>query len=77
MSEKNSEFNIFVDGLASNVKTPEQIIDKRLLGILIEETQGLLENMNANPHKFENWHKQVVKNNIRGLKLIQQGLGYE
>lgn len=77
MSGKDSEFDKFTNELVENIKTSEQIIDKGLLKMLIEDTEGLLGNISANPYKFENWHIMVIKNNLRALKLINQRLGYE
>lgn len=58
-------------------KIPEQIIDRKVLETLIEETEGLYENICVNSHKFEPWHKQVVGHNLKALRLINQRLGYE
>lgn len=77
MKEKGGEFYKVVDKLAESIKVPGQIIDRRVLQTLIEETEELFDNICANPYKFEVWHKKVVSNNLRALRLINQRLGYE
>jgi hypothetical protein len=57
--------------------TSDQIISKVALTELIRETEMLLEDMYQNSDKFQPWHRRVVGDNLRTLRMISRRLGYK
>lgn len=74
-----SKFDKAVSELAENIKTPEQIISKRTLASLIEETEELYQQVRRSrtPPQWESWQLKVIGDNLRELRKINQKLGYE
>lgn len=72
-----SEFDKTVDDLAEDLKMSELIISKVALAETIQEMEMLLQDMYQNTHKFQPWHKRVVGDSLRTLKMIKRKLDYE
>ena len=57
--------------------TSDQIISKDALAETIREAELLLEDMQQNSDKFQPWHRRVVGDNLRTLRMISRRLRYK
>ena len=72
-----SDFDNFINELnATNVKSADEIIDKRVLNNLIESNEELYEALSTEPGELRHY-RQIVGNTLRNLRKLRQKLGYE
>lgn len=72
MDEQTIE-QLFLD----SPKLASQLINKNTLATLIEDTSTLYNYMLKYPKHSEIWQKEIVRQNLKYLRILNQRLGYE
>lgn len=72
MSEQNID-QLFLE----NTKLANQLVNKRTLASLIEDTEELHDYLVQHSKESDNWQKSIIRRNLKHLKILNQRLGYE
>lgn len=73
-----SDFDKVINESIGNIKSADEIINKRVLNSLIEDNEELYKFLSATDEFSElRCYRQTVANTIRNLLKLRQKLGYE